>query len=131
MEEKIIYVAKDGAEFEDEEECMTYELLNDFKPFISKIRFYDENRIPVSIIEGLDDIYYIVVNEASEDLYDFLFRFFKESGYDSPWENLEFKEGLYYYTTIGGFHGKWLSWEEEMTKLEDIGEYFQMFIENS
>ena len=131
MEEKIIYVAKDGAEFEDEEDCLTYELLNDFKPFISKIRFYDENRKPVSIIEGLDDVNYIVINEASKGLYDFLLRFFKEWGYDSPWENLEFKEGLYYYTTIGGFHGKWLSWEEEMTKLEDIGEYFQMFIENS
>lgn len=49
MIERVIYIADDGTEFEDEDECRDYETAHELLPFFENIKMWDdcENLIPI------------------------------------------------------------------------------------
>ena len=61
MEKKIIYVAADGVEFEDERECLAHERHLQVDAFGDHLRLWDEKLNPIDPTEedALDDAYFI------------------------------------------------------------------------
>ena len=70
MEKKIIYVADDGVEFEDEKECLAHERRLQVDAFGDHLRLWDEDMKPLDLAEedALDDAYFIYADtpEARE-----------------------------------------------------------------
>lgn len=70
MERKIIYVADDGAEFEDDRECLAHERRLQIDTFGDHLRLWDENMKPLDPAEedALEDAYFIYADtpEARE-----------------------------------------------------------------
>ena len=102
MERKIIYVADDGVEFEDERECEAHEFRQKASKFGKNLRLWDEdmNRL-CTINEGaLVDAYYIYAGtpEAREFVNKYLEGLFEEVGWSATfigyinddWYNLEY-----------------------------------------
>lgn len=70
MEKKIIYVAFDDEEFEDERECLAHERKLQVDDFGDHLRLWDEDMKPLDPAEedALDDAYFIYADtpEARE-----------------------------------------------------------------
>lgn len=70
MEKKIIYVADDGVEFEDEKECLAHERRLQVDAFGDHLRLWDEDMKPLDPTEedALKDAYFIYADtpEARE-----------------------------------------------------------------
>lgn len=70
MEKKIIYVAVDDEEFEDEKECLAHERNLQVDAFGDHLRLWDEDMKPLDPAEedALDDAYFIYADtpEARE-----------------------------------------------------------------
>lgn len=70
MEKKIIYVADDGTEFEDDLECEAYEFRQKASKFGKSLRLWDEDMKPLDPAEedALADAYFIYADtpEARE-----------------------------------------------------------------
>ena len=67
MRELHLYVANDGTEFEDEEECLTYETAQTAKTLKGKVALLDADFkvIPLDILEEWDKAYFIFVKDVS------------------------------------------------------------------
>ena len=67
MRELHLYVAEDGTEFEDEEECLTYETAQTAKTLKGKVALLDADFkvIPLDILEKWDRAYFIFVKDMS------------------------------------------------------------------
>ena len=70
MEMKVIYIANDGMEFENKEECLAYE--KSFSEMSEFVQFFDQNFLPIKW--NPDDyeymwnhIYYIVIEPHHEE----------------------------------------------------------------
>lgn len=80
MTEKITYIADDGAEFENEDDCHEYELVQVLLPLFEKVQMWDywEDPIPTptnweEIGNALDKLHYIRgsgIEELWEAIYD-------------------------------------------------------------
>lgn len=131
MEKKIIYIAYDGELFNSEEDCAKYEQNMGFYRFKKDFSLYDESKKPIPNNRewNSEDIYFIRIINPSEELNVYLEKRFKECNLYSPWadEGLEFKDDLYFWDE---YYSCWLSWSDEMEKLDIMGEYFQMFTED-
>ena len=104
MEKKIIYVADDGTEFEDDRECLAHERRLQVDAFGDHLRLWDENMKPLDPTEedALTDAYFIYADtpearewvEAELDIYcknaDFVFNL---AGVNRPQDPKEFMEG--------------------------------------
>ena len=67
MREFHLYVANDGTEFEDEEECLAYETAQITKTLKGKVALLDADFkiIPLDILEKWDRAYFIFVKDVS------------------------------------------------------------------
>ena len=67
MRELHLYVANDGTEFEDEEECLAYETAQTAKTLKGKVALLDADFkvIPLDILEEWDKAYFIFVKDVS------------------------------------------------------------------
>ena len=67
MRELHLYVANDGTEFEDEQECLTYETAQTAKTLKGKVVLLDADFkvIPLDILEEWDKAYFIFVKDVS------------------------------------------------------------------
>ena len=67
MRELHLYVANDGTEFEDEEECLAYETAQTVKTLKGKVALLDADFkiIPLDILEKWDRAYFIFVKDMS------------------------------------------------------------------
>ena len=67
MRELHLYVANDGTEFEDEEECLAYETAQTAKTLKGKVALLDADFkvIPLDILEKWDSAYFIFVKDVS------------------------------------------------------------------
>lgn len=67
MRELHLYVAEDGTEFEDEEECLVYETAQTVKTLKGKVALLDADFkvIPLDILEKWDRAYFIFVKDVS------------------------------------------------------------------
>lgn len=111
MREVITYIAYDGEEFDNREDCEKYEekaynLLNEI---FNSYRFFIENGQEIQIFlngieEGLDTFDYAwnkskyirVTRTISKEADDFIYNYF---GYDMP----DYKRGLYEYENYKGW----------------------------
>lgn len=123
MTEKILYIADDGAEFEDEEECLNYEKTLGFDFIKDEITFWDEHFKKLNIDEK--DLAYKVcyVKIDTEKAYDWFNNFLWEEGYhalDKCVSNRPKLTGLYFYDT---YRGVWKQLEGELNDLYHIMEF--------
>lgn len=67
MRELHLYVANDGTEFEDEQECLAYETAQTAKTLKGKVVLLDADFkvIPLDILEEWDKAYFIFVKDVS------------------------------------------------------------------
>ena len=67
MRELHLYIAEDGTEFEDEQECLAYETAQTTKTLKGKVALLDADFkvIPLDILEKWDRAYFIFVKDVS------------------------------------------------------------------
>ncbi len=125
MTEITKYLADDGTEFEDKDECLDYERkqkLGDLKG----LKFYDSdfNELTIDQAENceqlISDAYYIKCTDGN-DLDNFKEVLDEEycgwSGFDcAGWRNVD-REGLFFFDKDSDC---WMSWDEWYDKLRDI-----------
>lgn len=119
MEVITKYIAKDGKEFIDKDDCLEYEKLLAFRDITGEYLFIDfcgnkmDNNV---IIENFSDTKYIFVktDEAAEVLQELLAR-----NYDTPWD----KEGDIAGAWLSDEDGNWVS----LTSLEEKVSQFRYY----
>ena len=130
MTEYTTYVAFDGSEFDDEDDCLAYERTMQATDYEDEIFFYDNNRKPVPLnVEDLDDVYF--VNIETEKAREWFIDRCRNCGSTHPWSYNPHREeefpltGFFYYSDE-----EWHHWQTEMERLRAIGDYFQIFEED-
>lgn len=133
MEKVIIYVAFDGTQFDDEDECAEYEFLESAKEYTDGFTLYNEAREPIKISfneNALDETKFVIIKEARAIpfLDDWMADnyFYETIGKVANRLNIESCIGLWIWDDK---EETWKHWETEMAKLRELGEYFQRFEE--
>lgn len=133
MEKVITYVAFDGTQFDDEDECVEYEFLESAKEYTDGFTLYNEAREPIKISfneNALDETSFVIIKE--ERVIPFLDDwmadncFYETIGKVANRLNIESCIGLWIWD---GKEETWKHWETEMAKMHELGEYFQRFEE--
>ena len=122
MKEITKYIADDGTEFEDEDECLDYERTENMRS-IQGVKFFFENGKEITDYSNLEDLldrsYFIKITDKND------FAKFEELLYDElgcsywadGWGSLKGEKGLFYYDED---RDCWVSWDEEYDKLREI-----------
>ena len=123
MTEKILYIADDGAEFEDEDECLSYEKTLKFDFIKDDITFWDEHFKKLSINEEdlADKAFYVKID--SEKAYNWFNNLLWEEGYatlEKCVSNRPKVTGLYFYDS---YRDVWKQLEGELNDLYYIMEF--------
>jgi hypothetical protein len=133
MEKIITYVAFDGTQFDDEDECVEYEFLENAKEYTDGFTLYNEAREPIKVsfnADALDKICFIIIKEARviPFLDDWMADnyFYETIGKVANRLNIESCIGLWLWDYK---EETWKHWETEMAKMRELGEYFQRFEE--
>lgn len=133
MEKIVKYVAFDGTEFDCEEDCANYELETKAKDYIKYFTLYGYDRKPIKFCaddEILGDVFYIIIKD--EKVISFLddwmincgcYSTIGKSAYN---QNIKNCVGLWMWDED---EEDWKHWETEMSKMRELGEYFQRFEE--
>ena len=98
---KVVYIADDGAQFEDEDECKEYEYVNQMKGKFPTTRFFNRECQAVPFLatcEFCESLFYVEVNDFEEA--NRLHEWFNDCGFDSIWRR-DFKKGR--NITLGRF----------------------------
>lgn len=130
MTEYTTYVAFDGSEFDDEDDCLAYERTMQATDYEDEIFFYDNNRKPIPLnVEDLDDIYF--VNILAEKACQWFVDRCQDCGSTHPWSYNPYRKeefpltGFFYYSDE-----EWHHWQTEIERLRAISDYFQLFEED-
>ena len=122
MKEITKYIADDGTEFEDEDECLYYERTEKMKT-VKGVKFFFENGKEISDYENLEDLLdrtcFIRITDK-EDFDKFEEILYEEFGGDywaDGWDSLRGETGLFYYDKD---FTRWMSWDEQYDKLREI-----------
>lgn len=133
MEKIVKYVAFDGTEFDDEDECLDYELETEAKEYIEHFALYDHNRKPIKFYaddQVLEHTNYIVVKseKAVSFLDDWMIDYgcYSTIGKAADLAGIENRVGLWMWSEV---EETWVHWETEIAKMRELGEYFQRFEE--
>ena len=115
MTEKTIYIAFDGKEFDDKDECVEYESLAKAKEIGDDLLLYDKNgnRIKTINYTSAEKIDYIIVK--SKKAYDYLEEQMYNCGLDYP----SFSGKLPIYSYYSYDKTKWCDIKD---KIEDLQE---------
>ena len=133
MEKIVKYVAFDGTEFDCEEDCAEYELLVSAKEYSDSFSLYDEERNPLKISyneEALEKTVFVIIKEARA--VPFLDNWMIDNCFNETIGkvvnrlNIENCVGLWIWYNE---EYTWKHWETEMSKMRELGEYFQRFEE--
>ena len=90
---RVVYIADDGTQFEDEDECKEYEYADKMKDKFPTTRFYSNRGKPMQFIgtcEFCENIFYFDVRTLEEA--ELLHQFFIDCGFDSPWKRKRWDE---------------------------------------
>ena len=122
MIEKIIYIADDGAEFEDEDECLDYERAMKFGDVERDITFWDRyfRKLSIDNPDLADDAIYVKVD--TEKAYDWFNNYLYEEGYTTLADCITPRPkltGLYFYDSNNEV---WKQLEGELDSLYWIAE---------
>lgn len=127
MKEVHYWIANDGTEFEDEQECYLHELADELFKVEEHFCFYDKDKVPIAI-DGLnpDDVWYIKVDDekAIEPIEDW----FEAHGTSSPFKGATAREslcGIWAYRDTAWSYSAWVNlvWElaDLQCELKDFG----------
>lgn len=78
MIERVIYIANDGTEFEDEDECYNYELKQKILPLFEEVQMWDECENPIPTPTCWEEVESALGN----------FRFIRGFGVETLWNAL-------------------------------------------
>ena len=117
MTEKILYIADDGAEFEDEDECLKHEKTLGFNFIKDDITFWDEHFKKLSIDEEdlTDKVFYVKID--TEKAYEWFNNLLWEEGFNTLEKcvsNRPKLTGLYFYDS---YRDVWKQLEGELNDL--------------
>lgn len=133
MEKIVKYVAFDGTEFDDEEDCADYEFEVKAKEYIDCFALYDYERKPIKFsADGsiINRVCYIAVKseKAVSFLDDWMIYYgcYSTIGKSADLANIENRVGLWMWNEI---KETWEHWETKIAKMREFGEYFQRFEE--
>ena len=127
------YVAFDGTEFDCEEDCANYEFETKAKDCIKYFTLYDYDRKPIKFCaddKNLGDVFYIVIKD--EKAFSFLDDWMIDCGYYSTIGKSAYNQNIKNYVGLWMWDEQeedWKHWETEMSKMRELGEYFQRFEE--
>lgn len=131
MEKIVKYVAFDGTEFDYEEDCADYEL--EAKDYIEYFTLYDYERKPIKFCADeqiLNHVCYITIKDekAVSFLDDLMYYYgcYSTIGKSAYKQNIKNCVGLWMWDEQ---KEGWKHWETEMSKMRELGEYFQRFEE--
>ena len=116
------YVANDGTEFEDENECLVYERKKGMKE-IEGVKFFSENGKEITNCSNFEDLldlsFFIKITDKNDfdKFEDLLYDEFGCHYWADGWEDLRGETGLFYYEKE---FDRWLSWDEQYDKLREI-----------
>ena len=133
MEKIVKYVAFDGTEFDYEEDCANYELETKAKEYIEYFTLYDRNRKPIKFCADAEifvDAMYIIIKD--EKAFSFLDDLMVDYGYYSTIGKSAYNQNIKNYVGLWMWDEQeedWKHWETEMSKMRELGEYFQRFEE--
>jgi hypothetical protein len=127
MQEVIKYVADDGTEFEDEDECLDYERKTLLADFSNKgLRAFDCNKkeLPVEnyteVGSLLDDSDFLIIPNAIKEEFSEAVR---EEVWHSPFpdciDESEDDENLFYWSDEVGY---WKNYKYELATLLELGQ---------
>lgn len=122
MTEKILYIADDGAEFEDEDECLKYEKTLGFDFIKDDITFWDEHfkKLSIDAEDLADKVFYVKID--SENAYAWFNNLLWEEGFNTLEKcvsNRTKVTGLYFYDS---YRDIWKQLEGELNDLYYIME---------
>lgn len=118
MIEKITYIAFDGTEFEDEDECRDYETAQEAKNYHWAWFDYSNTRLEPKPY-NLDSLTALILTNEKEHIT--MVNWLRNEGYAVDGLEEYHGEGLYYYDTDKDV---WKYWPEEMRKLIAFGAAF-------
>ena len=123
MTEKIIFIADDGAEFEDEDECLNYEKTLGFDHVKDDITFWDEHfkKLNIESPNLADETFYVKID--TEKAYNWFNNFLSEEGYETLDKCVSHRPtltGLYFYDA---YRDVWKQLEGELNDLYFIMEF--------
>lgn len=133
MEKIVKYVAFDGTEFDDEDECLDYEFETKAKEYTEYFALYNRDRKPIKFCADdrtLEYTNYIVVK--TEKVVSFLddwmidYGCYSTIGKAADLACIENRIGLWMWDEEEEI---WKHWETEIAKMRELGEYFQRFEE--
>lgn len=123
---KILYIADDGTQFHDEDECLAYENRINKWSKITKSRFWDVMRVPMTIEQWLDDPENCDYMEVANDEEAVLIREYLRDviGLCHPWPDYHVTPtaGRYYYSHDDD---EWHRPDTELAVLTQIMETFE------
>lgn len=132
MTEYTIYIAFDGEEFDDEDDCRAYERKLEASNFEKDISFYGVERKPIPLDVGdLDDVYF--VNIKTEEACQWFVNRCCDCGSRHPWSYEPHRKegfpltGFFWYDTNDDC---WRRWQTEIERLNAIRDHFQLFEED-
>ena len=132
MTEYTTYVAFDGSEFDDEDDCLAYERTMKATDYEKEIFFYNVNREPVPLhVEDLNDVYF--VNIKTEKACQWFVDRSQDCGSTHPWSYDSHRKNDFPMTGFFWFDTNddtWHHWKTEFEKLNEIRDHFQLFEED-
>ena len=126
---KIVYIANDGTQFEDEDMCREYEYADKMKGKFPTTRFYNSCGKPMQFIgtcEFCENLFYFDVRTREEA--ELLHQFFIDCGFDSPWKpqhwgrEMVISIGYYFYDTD---EDRWRNIEELYVAYQKVLNVFE------
>ena len=126
---RVVYIADDGTQFEDECECKEYEYVGKMNGKFPTTRFFNCRGKLVEFIgtcEFCENLYYFDVRTQEEA--ELLHQFFIDCGFDSPWkrrrwdEELTISIGYYFYDTE---EDRWRNIEELYAAYQKVLNIFE------
>lgn len=120
MTEKTIYISFDGIEFEDENECLDYEAMQETKDYHwTWFSDFSGTRLAPNL-RNVEDVVAVIL--TSEKEYETMTNWLYEESYDTDGLREYKGEGLYYYDD--GCDCCWKYWPEEVRKMIAFGAAF-------
>lgn len=126
MTEKIIFIADDGAEFEDEDECLNYEKTLGFDYIKDDITFWDDQfkKLNIENPNLIDETFYVKID--SEKAYNWFNNLLWEEGFETLDKYVSHRPkltGLYFYDA---YRDVWKQLEGELNDLYYIMEFCEI-----
>jgi hypothetical protein len=115
MIQHITYIAEDGTEFSNEDECLDYEHDLRMKSVEEQLRMYDEKGEPT---KELEKAFYVEID--TKEAGEFINEWGCQEDITHPFEDMKVQTGRFFYTD----GGHWRNFDTELSYFREIEEIF-------